>query len=114
MALVRLICCGFAGPVASIVMNALRDIKSLQLEELGEKFRELGEPSYRIRQIADWLYKRRVESFENMTDLPHELRRRLAKLVGFDRVDVVRVLGSRDVPLKCLFRVGHCNVVASV
>src|SRR5438876_5929132 len=114
MALVRLICCGFAGPVASIVMNALRDIKSLQLEELGEKFRELGEPSYRSRQIADWLYKRRVESFENMTDLPHELRRRLAKLFGFDRLDVVRVLGSRDTTRKFLFRLGDGNLIESV
>src|SRR5881394_620734 len=114
MALVRLICCGFAGPVASIVTNALRDIKSLQLEELGEKFRELGEPSYRSRQIADWLYKRRVESFENMTDLPHELRRRLAKLFGFDRLDVVRVLGSRDTTRKFLFRLGDGNLIESV
>src|SRR5438093_2261570 len=114
MAFVRLICCGFAGPVASIVMNALRDIKSLQLEELGEKFRELGEPSYRSRQIADWLYKRRVESFENMTDLPHELRRRLAKLFGFDRLDVVRVLGSRDTTRKFLFRLGDGNLIESV
>src|SRR5947209_17394746 len=114
MALVRLICCGFAGPVASIVTNALRDIKSLQLEELGEKFRELGEPSYRSRQIADWLYKRRVESFENMTDLPHELRRRLAKLVGFDRLDVVRVLGSRDTTRKFLFRLADGNLIESV
>src|SRR5438876_10494837 len=114
MALVRLICCGFAGPVASIVMNALRDIKSLQLEELGEKFRELGEPSYRSRQIADWLYKRRVESFENMTDLPHELRRRLAKLFGFDRLDVVRVLGSRDTTRKFLFRLGDGNLIETV
>jgi len=95
-------------------MNALRDIKSLQLEELGEKFRELGEPSYRSRQIADWLYKRRVESFENMTDLPHELRRRLAKLFGFDRLDVVRVLGSRDTTRKFLFRLGDGNLIESV
>src|SRR5207245_8643973 len=114
MAFVRLICCGFAGPVASIVMNALRDIKSLQLEELGEKFRELGEPSYRSRQIADWLYKRRVESFENMTDLPHELRRRLAKLFGFDRLDVVRVLGSRHLTRIFLFRLGDGNLIESV
>src|SRR5438034_11813198 len=114
MASVRLICCSFAGPVASIVMNALRDIKSLQLEELGEKFRELGEPSYRCRQIADWLYKRRVASFENMTDLPHALRRRLAKLFGFDRLDVVRVLGSRDTTRKFLFRLGDGNLIESV
>jgi 23S rRNA (adenine2503-C2)-methyltransferase len=114
MAVVRLICCGFADPVTSIVTNAVLDIKSLQLEELGEKLRELGEPGYRSRQIADWLYKKRVESFEEMTDLPHELRERLANLFGFDRLEVVRVLGSRDTTRKFLFRLGDGNLIESV
>ena len=114
MAVVGLICCGFAGPVTSIVTNAIRDIKSLQLEELGEKFRELGEPSYRSRQIADWLYKKRVESFEEMTDLPHELRGWLANLFGFDPLEVVRVLGSRDSTRKFLFRLADGNLIESV
>jgi 23S rRNA (adenine2503-C2)-methyltransferase len=111
---VRLICCGFADPVTSIVTNAVLDIKSLQLEALGEKLRELGEPRYRSRQIADWLYKKRVESFEEMTDLPHELRGRLANLFGFDRLAVVRVLGSRDTTRKFLFRLGDGNLIESV
>jgi 23S rRNA (adenine2503-C2)-methyltransferase len=114
MAVVRLICCGFADPVTSIVTNAVLDIKSLQLEELGEKLRELGEPGYRSKQIADWLYKKRVESFEEMTDLPHELRERLANLFGFDRLEVVRVLGSRDTTRKFLFRLGDGNLIESV
>ena len=94
--------------------NAVLDIKSLQLEALGEKLRELGEPGYRSRQIADWLYKKRVESFEEMTDLPHELRGRLANLFGFDRLAVVRVLGSRDTTRKFLFRLGDGNLIESV
>ena len=50
------------------------DIKSLQFEELQEMLRGLGATSYRATQVADWLYKRRVESFEDMTDLPRALR----------------------------------------
>src|SRR5205823_4080150 len=114
MAVVGLICCGFAGQVTSIVTNAIRDIKSLQLEELGQKFRELREPSYRSRQIADWLYKKRVESFENMTDLPHKLRGQLAKFFAFDRLEPVRVLGSRDSTRKFLFRLADGNLIESV
>src|SRR5438034_402164 len=49
-----------------------------------------------------------------MTDLPHELRRRLAKLCGVDRLDVVRVLGSRDTTRKFLFRLGDGNLIESV
>jgi 23S rRNA (adenine2503-C2)-methyltransferase len=96
------------------VTNAVQDIKSLQLEELGEKLRELGEPSYRSRQIADWLYKRRVESFENMTDLPHKLHGQLAKLFAYDRLKPVRVVGSRDSTRKFLFRLADGNLIESV
>ena len=90
------------------------DIKSLQFEELQEMLRGLGEPSYRVGQIADWLHKKRVESFENMTDLPHALRAQLAKLFTFDRLEIVRVLGSRDTTRKFLFRLADGNLIESV
>jgi 23S rRNA (adenine2503-C2)-methyltransferase len=90
------------------------DIKSLQFEELQETLGGLGEPSYRAGQIADWLHKKRVESFENMTDLPHALRAQLAKLCTFDRLEIVRVLGSRDTTRKFLFRLADGNLIESV
>jgi 23S rRNA (adenine2503-C2)-methyltransferase len=90
------------------------DLKSLQLEELREILGEFGEPSYRAGQITDWLYKKRVESLENMTDLPQELRGRLAKLFAFERLEVVRVLGSQDATLKFLFRLSDGNLIESV
>ena len=90
------------------------DVKSFQFEELQEMLRGLGEPSYRVGQIADWLYKRRVESFEKMTDLPHALRAQLANLFTFDRLELVRVLGSRDTTRKFLFRLVDENLIESV
>jgi 23S rRNA (adenine2503-C2)-methyltransferase len=90
------------------------DIKSLQFEELQETLGGLGQPSYRAGQIADWLYKKGVESFENMTDLPHALRAQLAKLFAFDRFEMVRVLGSRDTTQKFLFRLADGNLIESV
>jgi len=101
--------------VSFIVADTAKiDIKSLQFEELQEMLRGLGEPSYRVGQIADWLYKKRVESFENMTDLPHALRAQLAKLFTFDRLEIVRVLGSRDTTRKFLFRLADGNLIESV
>ena len=84
------------------------------MEELREKLGNFGEPSYRAGQITDWLYKKRVESLENMTDLPQELRGRLAKLFAFERLEVVRVLGSQDATLKFLFRLSDGNLIESV
>jgi 23S rRNA (adenine2503-C2)-methyltransferase len=97
-----------------VVDTAKIDIKSFQFEELQEMLRGLGEPSYRVGQIAGWLYKRRVESFEKMTDLPHALRAQLAKLFTFDRLEIVRVLGSRGTTRKFLFRLADGNLIESV
>ena len=86
------------------------DIRSLQLDEL----RLVAQPSYRARQITDWLYKKRVNSFAEMTDLPQVLRAKLADDFSFDRIEVVRVLGSADTTRKFLFRLSDGNLIESV
>ncbi len=90
------------------------DIKSLRVEELQEKLDELGEPKYRAGQIADWLHKKRVTSFDEMTDLPQSLRAELARQFSFDKIDIVRVLGSKDSTQKFLFRLPDGNLIESV
>jgi 23S rRNA (adenine2503-C2)-methyltransferase len=82
----------------------------LQLDEL----RSVAQPSYRARQITDWLYKKRVNSFAEMTDLPQVLRAKLADDFSFDRIAVVRVLGSADTTRKFLFRLSDGNLIESV
>ena len=90
------------------------DIKSLLLNELQGDVRNLAEPSYRAGQITDWLYKKRVDSIEKMTDLPQSLRERFAERFSFSKIDVVRVLGSRDTTRKFLFRLSDANLIESV
>lgn len=90
------------------------DIKSLSLEELGTTLRTLNEPAYRGDQIADWLYRKRVSSFDEMTDLPQRLRAQLAEHYSFDKIDVVRVLGANDTTRKFLFRLSDGSLIESV
>ena len=90
------------------------DIKSLLLNELQGELRDLAQPSYRAGQITDWLYKKRVDSIEKMTDLPQSLRERLREKFSFSKIDVVRVLGSRDTTRKFLFRLSDANLIESV
>src|SRR5688572_28633288 len=49
------------------------------LESLTEKLRAQGEPAFRARQILDWLYKKRAQSWEQMTNLSKPLRTWLAE-----------------------------------
>jgi 23S rRNA (adenine2503-C2)-methyltransferase len=86
------------------------DIKSLHLDEL----RGIAQPSYRAGQIVDWLYQKRVTSFAEMTNLPQALRRNLADNLSFNKIEVIRVLGSKDTTRKFLFRLSDNNLIESV
>src|SRR5437868_2269653 len=94
----------------SVHVVPLIDIKSLHLDEL----RRIAQPSYRGGQIADWLYQKRVTSFAEMTNLPHALRTKLADNLCFGKIEVVRVLGSKDTTRKFLFRLSDNNLIESV
>jgi 23S rRNA (adenine2503-C2)-methyltransferase len=98
----------------AVTTTAKIDIKSLQFHELVNKVREFGQPLYRARQIADWLYQKRVQSFDEMTDLPQGLRKRLAEQFDFSKIDIVRVLGSRDTTRKFLFQLSDFSLIESV
>jgi 23S rRNA (adenine2503-C2)-methyltransferase len=84
------------------------------LEELAGFLQERGSPSYRAKQITDWIYKKRVHSFDGMTDLPNELRADLAAEFDTPSMEVVRVLGSKDTTQKFLFRLRDQNLIESV
>ncbi len=89
-------------------------IHSLFLEELGEAMRELGQPGYRAEQVARWLYQRRVNSFDAMTDLPAGFRRSLEERYQFGALESLRVLGSEDTTRKYLFRLGDGSLIETV
>ena len=90
------------------------DIKSLQFDELEKIVDELGEPTYRARQIADWLYQKRVQSLDEMTDLPRNFRAALAERFAFSKIEIVRVLGSKDTTRKFLFRLIDDSLIETV
>lgn len=53
------------------------DIKSLTLEELTARLVESGEKNFRVNQIYQWLHVKLVEDFDQMLNLPKDLREKL-------------------------------------
>jgi 23S rRNA (adenine2503-C2)-methyltransferase len=84
------------------------------LDELADFLEKRGTPSYRAKQITDWIYKKRVASFDAMTDLPNELRGDLTVEFDTSEMEIVRVLGSKDTTEKFLFRLRDQNLIESV
>ena len=54
-----------------------KDIRSMDYEELNTEIQNLGEKSFRARQIYEWLHVKLAGDFEEMTNLSKALRARL-------------------------------------
>lgn len=55
------------------------DITSLSRDEIAELIQKLGQPSFRAKQLIQWLYGKHARSYDDMTNLPASLRDELAK-----------------------------------
>ena len=89
-------------------------IKDLDLAELKEFVRGLGLEDYRAKQIAQWVYKKRVSSFSDMTNLSKKAREELSKRAKIDILKPVKVEESRDGTRKYLFELPDGNRIESV
>jgi 23S rRNA (adenine2503-C2)-methyltransferase len=74
----------------------------------------LGHPPYRGRQLATWLYVKGVRDFDVMTDLPRELRARLAASFVFAPPEVAERQVSRDGSTKLALRLADGRTVQAV
>jgi len=72
------------------------DLRGLLLPELAEFARALGEPAYRGRQLARWLYGQGVEDISDMTDLPAGFRHRVREAARLDTLAVRRAADAAD------------------
>ena len=82
----------------------MRTLLGKTLEELKEIALELSLPAFTAKQIADWLYKKRVTSIDKMTNLSKSARERLSKefVIGIDQT--LQVVTSQDGTRKYLFK----------
>lgn len=76
----------------------------LTLDELTSLVQELGEPKYRAKQLAEWLYVKRATTLDEMTNLPKALRSKLKSCCTIGRSPVALTQVSRDETEKYLFR----------
>jgi 23S rRNA (adenine2503-C2)-methyltransferase len=72
-----------------------------------------GEPSFRSRQVWEWA-ARGADSYEQMTNLPVELRTSLAEEVPFSSLRHVREALARDGTAKALFETADGRPVEAV
>jgi 23S rRNA (adenine2503-C2)-methyltransferase len=84
------------------------------LESLTERLRDHGEPAFRARQILDWLYKKRVRRWDEMTNLSKPLRTWLAETFELIPSSLVLRKQSEDVTDKLLLELGDKSLIETV
>lgn len=83
-------------------------------EEILQVMRTLGQPDYRAQQIAEWVYRKGVHTYDEMTNLPLSLRHALPGLLLLQRLGVVRAQHSADGTVKYLFALADGERVEAV
>ncbi|WP_416826899.1 23S rRNA (adenine(2503)-C(2))-methyltransferase RlmN [Ectobacillus polymachus] len=78
-------------------------IYSLELQGLQAWLKEQGEPAFRAGQIYDWLYKKRVASIDEMTNLSKGLREKLSNSFEITTLKTLVKQVSDDGTIKFLF-----------
>ena len=71
-------------------------ITDLSVAELRSLTTELGQPAFRAEQIAAWVYRSTISSFEEMTNVPKPLRAALAERYRFLALEQKAALLSND------------------
>ncbi len=90
------------------------DLKSMSPEELSEALSRMGEPSFRGRQLFQWL-QRGAKSLDEMSNLPKGLRDKLRENAVLSPPRIARKQVSQlDGTIKYLWELSDGNCVESV
>lgn len=92
----------------------MKNLYELNQNQLADLIAEWGEPRFRAKQIRSWLYEKRVTSFDAMTNLPKNLRDRLAAETSLGELQIVAEQSSLDGTVKRLHRLHDGQLIESV
>ena len=90
------------------------NIKNYNLEDLQEIVVALGEKKYRAEQIFNWIYKERIQNFDQMTNLSVDFRNKLKEEYDFHNFKIIAKQESKDGTKKYLFDVLDGNAIETV
>ena len=90
------------------------NIADLTSKELSRFLTEHKHPTYRAKQICQWLFQKRATTFAEMTNLSRELRDKLAEHFVIGRLRILRRAESRDGTVKFLFGLADGESIESV
>ncbi|NPA51322.1 MAG: 23S rRNA (adenine(2503)-C(2))-methyltransferase RlmN [Aquificae bacterium] len=91
------------------------NLKDLNYKELKDWVLNQNWKPFRANQIAKWLYTKKVDSYDKMTDISKDIREILKKHTQFDSLQLVSYKKStKDGSIKFLWRLKDKNTIETV
>lgn len=86
----------------------------MTLQQLKEAVKDAGMPSFTAKQIADWVYKKRVHTIEEMSNISLKNREVLAEMFEVGLSSPAEAMHSTDGTIKYLYEVDNKQYVEAV
>ena len=91
----------------------MQNIYGYTKEMLIKYFEDMGLKSFKATQVFEWLYQKRVTSFDEMTNIKKDLIEKLKSDFSIDKIKIVKRQDSKDTH-KFLFKLSDNNHVEAV
>ena len=95
-------------------MSTTKNIRELTLTELKEYFESIGDKKFRAIQAYEWLWKKNVREFDDMSNLSLDLRKKLAEDFEINAIKVDTTQYSSDGTVKSRFRTFDNHLIEGV
>jgi len=91
----------------------MKNIYDYTLEELEEYFISIGEKKFKAIQLFEWLYKKRVDDFDLMSNIKIDTLNKLKSEFEIGKLEIIKKQEDKDV-VKYLFNLNDNNKVEAV
>jgi len=91
-----------------------QDIRRLTREQVTDYFLSIGEKAFRAKQVYEWLWKKSVKNFDEMTNISLQTREQLKKDFVINQIAVDQMQRSSDGTIKNAIKLYDDKVVESV
>ena len=94
-------------------VNFMKNIYGIKRSDLEEYFINIGEKKFKALQVYEWLYLKRVDSIDKMTNIKKEIQDKLKNDFSMDMISITKVEHDTDTH-KYLFLLKDHNYIEAV
>lgn len=95
-------------------LSSFANFHAIPEKELAVLLKEWGHPSYRAKQIREWVYDKGVSDFTEMQNIPSDLRTKLGEFFSVGQLTMVSEQVSKDGTIKRAYQLKEGQIIESV